>query len=68
MNQPLGTAGSQLSHRRRRTGDHKMQDGEQTCDLMEDALTPECPLEAHLWVTFVQSDAKTQPAFRLIRN
>jgi hypothetical protein len=30
--------------------------------------TSECQLEAHLWVTFVQSDAKVQPVFRLFRN
>jgi hypothetical protein len=30
--------------------------------------TSECQLEAHLWVTFVQSDAKVQPVFRLYRN
>ena len=35
---------------------------------MDDALTSECQLEAHLWVTFVQSDAKVQPVFRTFRD
>jgi hypothetical protein len=31
------------------------------------ALSSDRPLEVHLWVTFVQSDAKTQPVFRSYR-
>src|SRR5215207_3026918 len=31
-------------------------------------LSSDRPLEAHLWVTFVQSGAKIQPAFRSYRN
>ena len=31
-------------------------------------LSLDRPLEAHLWVTFVQSGAKMQPAFRSNRN
>jgi hypothetical protein len=43
-------------------------DAEQPCDLMDGALTQDGPLEAHLWCTVVQSDAKVQPVFRLYRN
>jgi len=32
------------------------------------SLTPDHQLEAYLWRPVLQSDAKTQPAFRLIRN
>jgi hypothetical protein len=60
MNLLLGTAGSQLSHSRSRSGDHKMRDPELTCDLVTNALISECPLEAHLWRRVVKSDAKTQ--------
>jgi hypothetical protein len=31
-------------------------------------LTPECPLQAHLWHPVVQMDAKVQHTFRLYRN
>jgi hypothetical protein len=48
MNLLLGTASNHLSHRRYRIGDHKMWDTEYTCALMDDALTLEGPLEAHL--------------------
>jgi hypothetical protein len=68
MNLPLGTAGTQLSHCRRRTGDHKMRDAEYTCDLMDEALTLDCQLEAHLWCPVVQSRTEAQPVFRLYWN
>jgi hypothetical protein len=38
------------------------------CDLVDDALTPERPLEAYLWRSFVQLGAKVQPVFRSNRN
>jgi hypothetical protein len=68
MNLPLGAAGTQLSHRRRRTGYHKMQGAEQTCDLVANALSQDCSLEAHLLCTIVQSRAEAEPVFRLYRN
>jgi hypothetical protein len=37
MNLPLGTAGSQLSHRRCRTDDLKFRGAEETYDLVDDA-------------------------------
>jgi hypothetical protein len=35
---------------------------------VDDALTSECQLEAHLWVTFVQSRAEAQPVFRTCQD
>jgi hypothetical protein len=35
---------------------------------VDDALTSECQLEAHLWLTFVQSDAKVQRVFRTLQD
>ena len=35
---------------------------------MDDALTSECQLEAHLWHLVVQSRAEAQPVFRFYRN
>jgi hypothetical protein len=40
MELPLGTAGRQVSHIRRRTGDHKMRGAQYLCDLMDDAKKP----------------------------
>jgi hypothetical protein len=68
MSLPLVTASSQLSHRRHRTGDHKIWDAEYTRDLMDEALTPDCQLEVHLWRSVAQSRAEAQPIFRLFRN
>jgi hypothetical protein len=65
MNLPLGTAGSQPSHRRHRTGDHKR------CGALSKHaiswMTPrsESQLEAHLWRPVVQSRAEEQSVFRL---
>jgi hypothetical protein len=48
MTLPLGTAGTLLSRRRRRTGDHKIPDAEYTFDVMDDAKSgpssPSAPL------------------------
>jgi hypothetical protein len=68
INLAPGTAGTHLSHSRRRSGDHKILGAEYTCDLINDALTPDRPLQAHFWCPVVQSGAKMQPAFRSNRN
>jgi len=49
-------------------GDHNISRAEYSCDLMDDALTPDCPLEAHLWRPAAQADTKMLPAFRSNRD
>jgi hypothetical protein len=67
MNLPFGSAGSKLSHPRRRTGDHKSI-GARPPSLSTDTLARSYSLKAHLWRTVVQSHAKAQHTFRLYRN
>jgi hypothetical protein len=68
MNLPLVTASSQLSHRRHRTGDHKMWGALSKHAISWMTLSSDCPLEANLWQSVVQSCAKVQPVFRSNRD